>query len=1353
MKQFFQKSMAVLLSLAVAFAILPSAAYAKEAGIPAAEGQESQLAESLEVLQAEAMEASLAAQAADSVSLLASYDFGSGDITGNSISDKSGQGHNATLEGEGAAYANGMLTLPGGKAGSNAAYVTIPGQVFEGQDTLTITLWLKNQTGSGNYTGMFFGSPSKYAGGGTSNAPLHYWLLNPAQPNGYFKSVWTDGDNAGAPYSTETAVSSTKTGSDWAMYTTVITPSRIIGYYNGAEVCNNGKSKTTTDFGKGLVSYIGRSPYNDMFYKGGVYGVRVYAGALTQKQIWDAYYTDTPAEVDGGALLEAGLASAKAALDLGSLSAVTQDLALPTEGANGASIAWSSSKPEVISADGAVHRDLNNDVEVTLTAAISLGSKSDTKAFTATVRKASVENLFQELADNLRIDAIVAGDFALPSVSHAQISVEWSSSDSSVVSISKEGAQTMARVTRPETADAKVTLQVKAAYGEGTGRRQIEKSFPVLVRAKDYGSLMAYTNSKENASLGSSLHLAYSRDGNDYTALNSNTGICFAKNIGGSKNTNPNGLKNVYVFRKADGTYGMVAKNMGSEKYIFVFDSENLVDFTNERKLLVDAAVAGGLQVKAVSYGGEDVRYEVYWTDGSRGYCAVTKDFVSVLEQGPANYAQEDRTVTGASPQGAEVGNLLPVGQAEYERVVQKLGVVSNQEILPVNLEVEPGADTASLFEGRKVTATYNDGSTKEMAVDWSAQDIAAIQSKEPGVYSVSGTVKQTKYVNPFIEQRADPCILKGDDGYYYFTASYPVCGNSENSKGIGYDRVILRRSQTIEGLAEAEEIAVWECKNSPNQFRFIWAPEIHLIKGTYYIFYTASIESNSTWGIRPHVLKCTNPSDIMNPSSWQEMGRMLAKSTDSIAFSDFSLDMTVFENNGHWYVIWAQALTGSSLLMAEINPDNPVECLTDSVLITQPEYAWERQAENVNEGPSVLKSQGKIYVAFSAAGTGPEYCVGLLSIEENADLLDASAWKKQSYPVLTSSDVPGEYGPGHNSFTVDEEGNPIFVYHARTEECYKNQCAWASSSSLYDPCRQARLKRVHFAKDGTPILKMSYAEELAPENQTVKATVTVKGKEEPPIVEPPEVEKITLDKDSLSLTAGKSYTLKAAVSPADAENQELAWSSSDSGIASVDQKGKVTAQKAGKAEITVTSANGKTASCSVTVKAAKPPKIAVKTVKLNKAKATLGVGEKLALKATVKPANATDKKVVWRTDKPSVLSVSNKGLAKAKKTGSAKITATVGGKKAVCKLTVKKAPSKIILSAKPKTLKKGKSFTVKVKLPGNTACSTYKYSTSNKKVASVSASGKVKALKKGKTTITVKAYNGKKAKLKVIVK
>lgn len=325
-----------------------------------------------------------------------------------------------------------------------------------------------------------------------------------------------------------------------------------------------------------------------------------------------------------------------------------------------------------------------------------------------------------------------------------------------------------------------------------------------------------------------------------------------------------------------------------------------------------------------------------------------------------------------------------------------------------------------------------------------------------------------TKYVNPFISERADPYIIKAADGFYFFTASYPMkCDNDPE----GYDRIILRRSKTLEGLAEAEEKTIWKADSCTSSHRFIWAPELHYIGGRWYVLYSGSVNSNNRWAIDCHVLQCQ--SEDPYTGEWIEKGKFQPAEGDDFSYTGFSLDMTYFECSEHSYVIWAQHSPEktSCLYIGEVNPQEPWKLITKPMLLTEPEYDWEKVRFPVNEGPSVLQHDGKVFVCFSASGTGPEYCVGLLEADAASNLLDITSWKKYDKPLLTSEDVPGEYGPGHNSFTVDEYGNDVFVYHARSEECFQGKCGYSGKDPLYDPCRHARLRTVIWSKVGTPIL------------------------------------------------------------------------------------------------------------------------------------------------------------------------------------------------------------------------------------------------------------------------------------------
>ena len=139
-----------------------------------------------------------------------------------------------------------------------------------------------------------------------------------------------------------------------------------------------------------------------------------------------------------------------------------------------------------------------------------------------------------------------------------------------------------------------------------------------------------------------------------------------------------------------------------------------------------------------------------------------------------------------------------------------------------------------------------------------------------------------------------------------------------------------------------------------------------------------------------------------------------------------------------------------------------PWKLATVQVMLTTPDYDWERVGYWVNEGPSIIKHDGRIFLTYSASETGKPYCMGMLSASQDSDLLDPKSWTKERYPVLESDEKAGIYGPGHNSFTVDEEGRDICVYHARNEETIVGD-------PLYNPNRHARLMPVVWDSEGRP--------------------------------------------------------------------------------------------------------------------------------------------------------------------------------------------------------------------------------------------------------------------------------------------
>uniref|UniRef100_UPI003FEDF002 Ig-like domain-containing protein n=1 Tax=Coprococcus sp. TaxID=2049024 RepID=UPI003FEDF002 len=159
-----------------------------------------------------------------------------------------------------------------------------------------------------------------------------------------------------------------------------------------------------------------------------------------------------------------------------------------------------------------------------------------------------------------------------------------------------------------------------------------------------------------------------------------------------------------------------------------------------------------------------------------------------------------------------------------------------------------------------------------------------------------------------------------------------------------------------------------------------------------------------------------------------------------------------------------------------------------------------------------------------------------------------------------------------------------------------------------------------------------------------------------------------------LTLKKGKSFTLKTKVSVSGKKvSKAVTYKTSNKKVATVNAKGKITAKKKGTATITVYSKADKKKTCKIKVTVGTP----VTKVKLNKTKANLNVGKSLTLKTTLSPKKPSNKGIIWKSSNTKIATVTSKGVVKAKKAGTVKITATAkdgSGKKATCKITVKKA-------------------------------------------------------------------------------
>lgn len=300
---------------------------------------------------------------------------------------------------------------------------------------------------------------------------------------------------------------------------------------------------------------------------------------------------------------------------------------------------------------------------------------------------------------------------------------------------------------------------------------------------------------------------------------------------------------------------------------------------------------------------------------------------------------------------------------------------------------------------------------------------------------------KEKQYRSPLVYQRADPFVCY-HEGLYYFTGSIPQ-----------YDCIELRCAESLNKLAFANGKIIWRKHKTGDMGAHIWAPEIHYIDGKWYIYFTAG-EAENIWNIRPHALMCEG--DPMT-DEWIELGKI------DVGHDSFSLDMTTFIHKGTQYTAWAQTIdpeVGSEIFIASM--ETPTVLKSKAVSITKPEYDWEKQGFKVNEGPAFLVRNGKVILTYSASDTGWRYCMGMLWADEDADLLDPSSWHKTDKPVFKTCEENGQFGPGHNCFTVDGNDD-VMVYHCRN---YKE----IVGDPLHDPNRHAHAVKITYDENGLPV-------------------------------------------------------------------------------------------------------------------------------------------------------------------------------------------------------------------------------------------------------------------------------------------
>jgi uncharacterized protein YjdB len=423
--------------------------------------------------------------------------------------------------------------------------------------------------------------------------------------------------------------------------------------------------------------------------------------------------------------------------------------------------------------------------------------------------------------------------------------------------------------------------------------------------------------------------------------------------------------------------------------------------------------------------------------------------------------------------------------------------------------------------------------------------------------------------------------------------------------------------------------------------------------------------------------------------------------------------DLHWTNNNGN-----AAAYTFIGTGAALIGPKGPeygnVEVYVDNVL---------KDTVNANSSKRLVK-QGLFSISGLSRGA---HTIKIVKKSGNIMAFDALTYEAQNDSPVTAITL------NKTALTLTAGMSETLTATVGPAQATNKSVTWSTANAKVATV-DARTGKVSAIAAGTTLITAASVS-----NPEVKVSCSVTVKALPNVVTSVKV------RTGLTVAKGKTVSLNAAVTPANAVNRTLTYKTSNRKIATVSSTGVVKGIKGGKVTITVTSANGKSAKCTITVA----------EVKLTATKAPLQVRKSTtAIKVASKyPAN--DKVKSYQSSNKKVATVSRTGKITAKKKGTATITVTMrSGATAKCKITVqtKKVVTKSISMLGKATVRRGRTVTLKATKNPITATEKLTWTSSNKKVATV-RNGKVKGIKKGKATITVKSANGKRKTCKITVR
>jgi hypothetical protein len=578
------------------------------------------------------------------------------ETSGTVAADSSGNGRDGSVTGAQTWNSGDGFAFSGGASGSGNA-IKLPDNLLAGLDNVTVDfdVWVDSALTGSNFI-FNLGNTATWPNG------TGYLFVTDRDSSGRLRATIAEaGGGNGGEQSASRAGGLTRGVWKHVTYSvtggTAAAPGAARLYEDGVLVASNTNLTTKPSLlgdpdGTTTHNYLGRSAYAlDRSFQGKLRDFRIYSRALTATEAAESAADTNAAAADSDA----------AALSLGDTSGVTTNLTLPVSGPTGTTISWASSNTAVVEANGTVHRPAfgSPDGTATLTATVSRGSVSRAKQFQVTV-------LAEEMGDDGKVQEAVAeielvhpddvrGNLALPTTGKHDVAFDWSSADPAVVTDTGE-------VTRPAHGEQPVdaTLTVAGTLNASTATRSITVRVQPLPAPADYDAYAFAYFAGESTDDGEKIYFGASNgnDPLDYDELNDGDPVLQSQ-------FGTNGLRDPFLIRSPEGdrfyllatdlkAYPAVdfgeAQETGS-KYIEVWESTDLVHWSDQRHIKVSSDFAGNTWAPEAFYDEEAGEYVVYWasalygstdttgrdigTSYQRMMYATTRDFVTFSEPQP----------------------------------------------------------------------------------------------------------------------------------------------------------------------------------------------------------------------------------------------------------------------------------------------------------------------------------------------------------------------------------------------------------------------------------------------------------------------------------------------------------------------------------------------------------------------------------------------------------------------------------------------------------------------------------------------------------------------------------------------